>query len=426
MDEKRRNRRDFLQNIVISLLSLSAVILIAQTQIYSLGDGSGYFQRFLGADPETSSDPAAQSVSLSSPLRVAISGTYGRYGDVDLVTSDESFRQLGSLLGEALGSAQQPVSCSQESFAQALNRPSVYYDFLSPQPLSTLAEELGTEVASGSFVRTLLLSENETGSIELFLWNGTDAFQVCATALTSSDLDTLIGQYEQGNAFFASDQAALDEAFASVAPWSLFLQTTPDLPVLSAQPMQTDTDALLTALQFNPRTNYRYPDSSGAEVIVEGDRSVHIRPDGTVFYRGGSEATLTIDVSDPDDPTVAEAISETSSLVSELLRDTGEASFYLESVSQTGSSMVLRYGYQINGTPIRFADGGAAAEITLSGSVISSLSLRLRTYTATSESSLLLPLRQALAIAAHNPGTELSISYADSGASSVSACWLSD
>ena len=88
--------------------------------------------------------------------------------------------------------------------------------------------------------------------------------------------------------------------------------------------------------------------------------------------------------------------------------------------------MVLRYGYQINGTPIRFADGGAAAEITLTGSVIYSMSLRLRTYTATSELSLLLPLPQALAIAAQHPGAELSIGYADSGASSISACWLSD
>lgn len=425
MDAKRRNHRDFLQNIIISLLSLSAVILIAQTQIYSLGDSSEYFQQFLGGD-SAEANTAVQSVSLSSPLRAAVSGTYGRYGDVDLVTSDESFRQLGSLLGEALGSAQQSISCSQESFAAALNRPSIYYDFLNPQPLSILATELGAEVTSDTFVRSLLLSDNGANSIQLYFWDGADSFQVCATALTPSDLDALIGQYEQGNAFFASDRAALDETFAALAPWSLFLQTTPELPVLSAQPMQTDTDALLTALHFNPRTNYRYPDSSGAEVIVEGDRSVHIRPDGTVFYRSGSEATLTIDVADPDAPTIAEAVSETSALVSELLSDTGEASFYLESVAQTGTSMVLRYGYQINGTPIRFADGGTAVEITLTGSVISSLSLRLRTYTATSELSLLLPLPQALTIAAQHPGAELSIGYTDSGASSVSACWLSD
>lgn len=258
MDAKRRNHRDFLQNIIISLLSLSAVILIAQTQIYSLGDSSDYFQQFLGGNSEET-NPAVQSVSLSSPLRVAVSGTYGRYGDVDLVTSDESFRQLGSLLGEALGSAQQQISCSQESFAAALNRPSIYYDFLTPQPLSMLAKELDAEISSDLFVRALLLSDNGANSVQLYFWDGADSFQVCATALTPSDLDTLIGQYEQGNAFFASDRAALDETFAAVAPWSLFLQTTPELPVLSAQPMQTDTDALLTTLRFNPEPTTAIP-----------------------------------------------------------------------------------------------------------------------------------------------------------------------
>ena len=121
MDAKRRNHRDFLQNIIISLLSLSAVILIAQTQIYSLGDSSEYFQQFLGGD-SAEANTAVQSVSLSSPLRVAVSGTYGRYGDVDLVTSDESFRQLGSLLGEALGSAQQSISCSTSGTGRTLFR----------------------------------------------------------------------------------------------------------------------------------------------------------------------------------------------------------------------------------------------------------------------------------------------------------------
>lgn len=425
MDAKRRSRRDFLQNIIITLLSLTAAVLIAQTQLPSLRNSSDSFRQFLGTDAEETVSPVP-SVALSSPLRVAVSGSYGRYGDVDLVTTDESFRQLGSLLGEALGSAQTQVACTAEDYAAALSRPSIYYDFLSPLPLTTLAAELGASVNSESLVRCLLLAGSSAGNVQLFFWDGAESFQVCATAITLVDLESLIGQYEQGNAFFASDWAQADAGFAALAPWSLLLQTNPELPILTAQPMQTNSDALLTALNFNPRTNYRYPESGGAEVIVEGDRSVRIRPDGTVLYLSGGEGALTIDAADPNAPTIAEAVSESTALVGELLSNTGEAAFYLAEISQNGTATVLRYGYQINGTPIRFADGGAAAEITLSGNVITTASLRLRTYTATSESSLLLPLRQALAIAAQTGGAELSIGYADSGASSVSACWLSD
>ena len=74
----------------------------------------------------------------------------------------------------------------------------------------------------------------------------------------------------------------------------------------------------------------------------------------------------------------------------------------------------------------RFSDGGSAAEIALSGTAITRLSLRFRQYSASGEMSLLLPLRQTLAIAAEHPGTELSVGYADSGGDTVSASWLAD
>ena len=94
-------------------------------------------------------------------------------------------------------------------------------------------------------------------------------------------------------------------------------------------------------------------------------------------------------------------------------------------MEQSGSGTVLTFGYQVGGVPIRFADGSAAAEITLSGQTISSLTLRPRQYTAGTTSSLL-PLRQAMAIAGRNEGAELSIGYADTGTYPLSAVWLAD
>ncbi len=53
------------------------------------------------------------------------------------------------------------------------------------------------------------------------------------------------------------------------------------------------------------------------------------------------------------------------------------------------------------------------------------LSLRFRQYTDAGETSLLLPLRQALAIAVQREGGELSIGYVDNGVT-ASAKWLAD
>ena len=103
----------------------------------------------------------------------------------------------------------------------------------------------------------------------------------------------------------------------------------------------------------------------------------------------------------------------------------GDAAPCLESIRQNGAVTTLTYGYQAGGVPIRFS-GGSAAEVTLTGTSVTSVTLRFRQYTVTEEASLLLPLRQALAVAKGRPGAELSICYVDRGGGDCAACWVAD
>ena len=52
------------------------------------------------------------------------------------------------------------------------------------------------------------------------------------------------------------------------------------------------------------------------------------------------------------------------------------------------------------------------------------MTLCFRQYTAGGEASLLLPLKQAISIAARQEGKELFIAYTDNGADTASAAWL--
>ena len=423
MDEKRRGRRDFLQNIAIVALSLLAGVLILLPRLLTAEDG--YFHKLLSPPTQMGSESGALSTSgLDIPVRVMVSGAYGRYGNVTLVTSDELFRPLESLLTEALGSAQRYVPCSQEDLLAALEHTSVYCDFLSDFPLPALAERIGATVDSSLSARCLVLSSQEDG-VRLYLTDGRGACYTCSTAVSQGDLESAAGRYELGNAAFAFDLADTQPNAASISPCSILLLETPDqLPVLQAADSLSDTDSLLTALHFNPRTNYRYPESNGTEVVVEGERSVRIQPNGTVLYRSGGEDALTVDA--PSSPTALEAISGTAQLVGRLLGHAGDATLYLQSIQQNSGSSVLRFGYQVGGLPIRFSDGACAAEVTLSGNTVTTLSLRFRQYTLSGDASLLLPLRQAMAIAACSPGAELSIGYADDRSDALSACYLAN
>ena len=427
--EKKHSRLDLLQNIVITLLTVSAVMLFAATQISSLSQGSNLLNRWFSA----SSSPAAaaaeeEAAPLSAPVRVAVSGTYGRYGSVTLSSGSEEFIPLATRLGEALGSARSFLSCESQDFMDALSQPSIFYDFWEALPLSVLAElislpDLPAAIASTN-ARQLVVSASDSGTVQLLLWDGEGTYLRCGTAITAGDLENTISRYELGGAYFAFDYAENSETFQQVFSRSLFLDPLPQLPQLSVANALTDTYAVLTRLGFNPYTNSRYMESGGTEVVTEGDQSVRLLPEGIIRYQGSGKSDLSIDA-ESETPTLWEAVSGASELLNSLLSGhTGDAVLYLQWVQQTGSATVLRFGYQAGGVPIRFADGTCAAEVVLSGTAVSSLALCFRQYTAGGEASLLLPLKQAISIAAQQEGKELFIAYTDNGADTASAAWL--
>ena len=204
MTDKHRRRRDFIQNIVITVLAVSAVLLFAQTQIYSLGSVEGFRRLFLGDDQGATSASSVQEHTLTAPVRLAVSGPYGRYGSITAaIGEDETLR---GLLREVLGSTGTFTACGREDFLQSLENTSVYFDFLSPLPLSVLADMAGTRGPDSLSARCLVVS-GQGDPVSLFLWDGADIYLRCTTAVSLKNLEQVAGQYELGNAVFAMDLA---------------------------------------------------------------------------------------------------------------------------------------------------------------------------------------------------------------------------
>jgi len=424
MEEQRRNRRNLAQNIAITLLSLLAALLFTQTQLYNLDLAGSYDQAAAGAGQSAGAAPAAE---LTAPVRVAVTGDYGRYGGVALTTSDDSFTDsLGRRLLEALGSARDYAACTEADFLQALRGPSLYYDFLEPLPLSILAGLLGggeeVSLREDLSARRLLIAAQESG-VSLYLWDGGESCFRAATAVSADSLEQVISRYELGDAAFAMD-AGEDGPERVLDPCSLLPGELPQLPAFTVgDPLAAGTDWLLSALGFNLRSRTRHTESNGTELIMDGDRTLRIRPDNSIYYQSGDEPSLSVKAAG-EVPTAQEAALGAGALLSGLISSVSEeAQFWLQGFRRTGSVTVLRYGYQVRGVPVRFQDGGYAAEVTLSGCAVTALTLRFRQYTPLEELSLLLPLPQALAVAAASPGKELSIGYVERNGE-CRACWL--
>lgn len=421
MEEQRRNRRNLIQNILITLLALLAAVLFTQTQLYNLDLTTGAAP---AAGPAQSAAPAAE---LSAPVRTAVTGDYGRCGGMVLTTGDAGFADpLGRRLLEALGSARDYVPCTGADFLRALRGPSLYYDFIELLPLSVLAGLLGggEEVSPREDLsaRRLLIAAQGSGTA-LYLWDGGENCFRASTAVSADSLEQVIGRYELGDASFAMDGTGPEQV---LDPCSLLPSQPPELPAYTVgDPLAGGSDWLLSALGFNPRSRTRHTESNGTELIMDGDRTLRIRPDNTVLYQSGDEPSLRVRAAG-ELPTAREAALGAGSLLEGLLSPvSGEARLWLQGFRRSGEVTVLRFGYQLGGVPLRFQDGGFALEATLTGAAVTSLSLRLRQYVPAEEDSLLLPLSQALAVAAASPGKELSIGYVERGGE-CRACWLSD
>ena len=413
--------RDFIQNIAITLLAVSALFLFSRTQFFQLGAASvsNYWQR-ITAPASSATDDVILSDTLSAPVRAAVTGEYGRYASVTLTTGEDRFIPIKTLLREVLGSARNRTDSTQAAFLEALGKTSVYCDFLSSLPAAYLADLMGLSTDSSLSIRALAAVE-EKGQVILLLWDGGSHYYQCATAVQTSTLTEVLDHFELGVSTFAfEDSSGYGQR---LSPLSLFPDPLPELPQLTLSAASVPTETLLSALGFNPHTNSRYQDASGAEVVVEGDRVIRISASGAFSYTSGGEAALSIDASGTE-PTVREAVTGVQSLLDALTPE-GEVRLYLLSLTQNGSETALTFGYQLGGVPIRFADGSPAAEVTLSGRAVSSLALTPRQYTSEAAAALL-PLRQAMAIAGKDGGTELSIGYADTGAYPISAVWLAD
>ena len=420
MGEQRQDRRNLVQNLLITLLALSAAVLFTQTQLYNLNLTTS-------EAPPGPAQSAAPAAELAAPVRTAVTGDYGRCGGLTCTTGDPVFADpLGRRLLEALGSARDYAPCSRGDFLRALRGPSLYYDFLEPLPLSVLAGLLGggedVSPREDLSARRLLIVPQEGGAV-LYLWDGGENCFRASTAVSSDSLEQVISRYELGDASFAMDGGGLER---ELNPCSLLPAQPPELPSFTlGDPLAGGTDWFLSALGFNPRSRTRHTESSGTELIIDGDRTLRIRPDNTIHYQSGNEPILRVKAAG-DLPTAREAALGAGSLLGSLLAPvSGELQPWLQSLRRSGDVTALRFGYQLKGVPVRFQDGGFAAEITLTGSAVTALSLRFRQYNAAEEPSLLLPLPQALAVAAASPGKELSIGYVERGGE-CRAYWLSD
>ncbi len=415
-----------LKSLLIAALLIVAVLLVMLTPIYKELTGEMPAQTWYRLTTVPTSDIGTLPQEAAAiPSVIAIGSGHARYG----VRYDESvagsvYNELSPLLGDALRTAGSPRAVTEEEWLTALTGANIYLFYPGRVPLPVLTSWLCGEdepqtPLSGS-VRQLLLCPDSDGTLLLCYRNEVDGqYCFCQTspALTGR-LEDLCADYLSNEAVFAC------ETDSSLAPAMLLLPEPLSAPVLTAGAVAfTDSamNALLTAMEFNPRTNATYFSDAG-RVVLEGASTLRIGSDGNVSYESGGESRLLI-----REGSEAQAIEAARQLAQKTVgTQCGDASLYLMDAGyDEEGAYVIRFGYCLDGMPILPEGAGCAALFRVAEGRVDSCVLHYRTYARTDTPVLLLPEEQTAAAlhAMGQDGSLLTAGYAGSG-SSLSPVWL--
>lgn len=432
MDRAGRARRavELGKDLLILLLTCSALWLAARTQL--LGPLSGLFRE----EPLPNDSYEAQSgarADAARPLRITASlaggSETGRYGvQYDEAGTDGLFQQVAGLLVETLSSAGAPERVTRAQWEQALtSAPGVCMDFQGSIPMQVLTGWLaGEDTDIDAVVRRLALTEWQ-GSVALYYRDEeTGLYYRCLSEVASSlHLAQALSALSDNGAFYAFES----ELYADLDPDTLLSAEPPAPAVYSAlNPLSGGQETLEEIMEdlglpVGSASFYSVGDERVARI---GGDTLRLSAQGAVEYSAGEGGGDYFQVPGRQGSReLFQAVEACRQLAAATVgARSGQARLYLMSVEEEQGGWRVDFGYCLNGTPVHL-ESGSAASFLVAGGRITGFSLRLRSYTAAGETSVVMPVRQAAAAmgAMGLEGEELLLAYTDTGGTTVTAVW---
>lgn len=408
-----------IENLLIVLLSISAILLIGQT---------GIFQSSASRAPGQSGTTAFSStqgsiLSQGTPVGLLVKNQYGRYGCFyDQARVDDLYAQgLEDLLVQSLAAAGNIKQISRSEWQQAVTQNDLWvcYDFLCSISF--------THQTSQKTARYFLLTGKNGRADTLYYTTESGESYTASLQESPPSLPDCLSTLAPNGACFAFEDSALADAFP---PTMILVPDVPVCPVYTASnPLEAlseeEQSQLAKALGFNLRATTLYQSTDGT-VIREGADTLRIQKDGTLILHtseGEESRWQALSRREKDQQFKAEA------LLAELTEGlSGEGRLRCQSITtlENGETELL-FCCLLNGAVVNLENETWVARFRFQEETLISFELRLRQYELTQETCAVLPLRQAAAAAdcLGQGGKELQLCYADSGETGpISASWV--
>lgn len=413
------------KDALIVLLTCSAIFLAYQTPLVS------HVRDMVSPTPPAEEVSSSSAREALTPYALRVSNSLGAYGvGYDDSAVSRIFQRFYSYLGEAFSTAGEPQELSARRWRTLLETDGLYCVFQGDPPLSAFSAWFGMEeTLTGQLQALLLAVENSTVTLA---WRDGDRFYAADTAVT--DVEGLRGaleDYAPNGASFAYTLTAGDDAYEALDDYVLLTASVPQPQVFTASSPDLVNDgealsALLSALSFPLGMESAYETSEGLTVTENGDR-LQVTAAGDITYRAGDETRYPILASGRSVPTAAQAAQTAWELLCRISEQfEGTPTYVLSDAEKLENGWAITFEARLNGIPLTTGSVGWCVRAVTEGRKLSELSMTLRTYTSTEETTLIPSSRLAAAALRslpHSDGT-LTLAYHDSLSATLSASWV--
>lgn len=418
MEKLSRKRLDRIENILIALLTCTALFLVGKT---------GLFQAVTG--PENGQGGAiafsgfqGMVLSRETPVGMMTQTAQGRYGvHYDQQAADDLYHSgLDEVLIQSLAAMDDPKPVSQEAWQQAITQAEswVCYDFLYNVAFdSSQREQEG---------RIFLVTAKD-GRVEETYYYNQETGEYAGGRLRDGEipLPEVLDRLTPNGGQFAFEVEGL-----TLPACMMILPQAPACRVYQVSNPLADLDGaardgLLEKLDFNIRASSVYESADGT-VIREGTDTLRLQKDGMVSFHGSDSGDVRYRALSPGHTDLRIKAEE---ILDQILADIpGDGRMCCQSVEVLDDGSVeLTFCCLLDGAEVRLWKEGWAARFVFRGMDLSSFEICLRQYQATETTCAVLPVRQAAAAAEAmgQAGKELQLCYRDDGSGDrLSAVWV--
>ena len=414
----RPRTKETCKTIIIFLLLVSVVLLSLTAIRYSGADGlSGVMQTLTGkasVPPKKTEDPTFTDAAL--PTVITAVGPAGRISYLAQFTAlDDAFAALGGQLAAALDTAGDSTELTRGAFVQEAVEAELCFYYPGSVPLTVLAQWLdatGDDLSGSGRIFCLRRSGN---TVDLLV-EADGTYHSMTTEIDGAAFSAALETLGADGSFLAAEGG---DGYDHLDPLTVIRPDCTDVPTVRASNPVNDTflKHAATTLGFNPYGDSVYRDDSST-TYTDSDATLRIGADGVLNLENTGQSRRFTAAGIGDDQRIELVRSLTETIAADHL---GDSRLYFTELTADGQTATIRFTCFVEGLEVLRADG-PAVEAVFQGSVLTELTLRLRTYAVTSETTALLPPRQAAAIAP--AGTALLPGYADVGDSTLQANWL--